>query len=87
MPVQPAVLKSLTFEPASAVPFSSGALSLAGEFGSLSVIRGRAGAWVSTLKPRQTNALSLPGASIALTNKAWLPLASGGVVYGELHGL
>ncbi len=78
--VQPAVLNSFTVEPAAAEPFSSGALSLAGELGSLSVICGAAGAWVSTVKDRETIWLSFPGASIALTEKVWAPSESSGLV-------
>ena len=78
--VQAAVLNSLTVEPAAAEPFSSGALSLAGESGSVSVICGAAGAWVSTLKDRETIRLSFPGASIALTEKVWGPSGSRGSV-------
>ena len=32
---------------------------------------------VSTVNDRETIALSLPGASIALTEKVWAPFASG----------
>ena len=35
------------------------------------------GAMVSTVKERETIALSFPGASIALTEKLWLPSGSG----------
>jgi len=42
------------------------------------------GATVSTVKERVTIALSLPGASIALTDKVWSPFVSGIVrVWGE----
>ena len=54
-------------EPASAVPFTLGALTLEGELGSVSVIEGAAGARMSTVNDLETMALSLPGASIALT--------------------
>ena len=36
-----------------------------------------AGATVSTVKDRDTTALSFPGASIALTEKVWVPSESG----------
>src|SRR6266545_3413086 len=85
--VQPAVLKSLTVVPAAAEPFTSGALSLAGELGSVSVIRGAGGAWVSTVNDRHTIWLSFPGASMAMTKKTWLPFESSGVVAGEPQGL
>ena len=44
-----------------------GLLSLAGESGSLSVIRGAGGGWVSTVNDRHTIGLSFPAASIAFT--------------------
>ena len=59
--VQPAVLYSFTVEPAAAVPFTSGALLLAGELGSVSVIWGAGGAWVSTVKDRNTITALVPG--------------------------
>ena len=53
----------------------------------MSVIRGVGGGWVSTVKERETTGLSLPGASIALTEKVWAPSASGARVSGGLQGL
>jgi hypothetical protein len=45
-----------------------------------------AGASVSTVNDRDTAALSFPGASIALTKKAWVPFESGELrVNGEAH--
>src|SRR6476659_4731405 len=64
-----------------------GVLSLAGESGSVSLICGAAGAWVSTVKDRDTNAPTFPGAPIALTKRVWEPSGSRGAVKGELQGL
>ena len=58
----------LTVEPASAVPLTSGLLSLAGESGSVSVRLGVAGAAVSTVKERVAAEPSvLPTESVART--------------------
>ncbi len=52
------------------------------------VIFGVAGARVSTVKDRDRTGLSLPAASIALTKKMWVPLASGEArVNGEAQAL
>ena len=67
--MHPTVSKSRTVEPASAEPLTSGALSFAGDAGEVAVIIGAAGGRVSTLNDRETVALSLPAASIALTEK------------------
>ena len=74
-------------EPDAALPLTFGALLLAGELGSVSVIRGAGGGLVSTVKERDTTGLSLPGASIALTEKVWRPSTRGARVCGELQGL
>jgi hypothetical protein len=57
----------------------------AGELGSVSVIWGAAGGWVSTVKERDTTTLSFPGASIALTAKVWMPSESDASVFGEVQ--
>ncbi len=52
------------------VPFTWGVLSVAGESGSVSVIWGGAGAWVSTMKLREAGVWSVFWAwSVALTWK------------------
>lgn len=86
-PVHPVVSYSLTVEPASAEPFTSGASSLAGEPGTVAVITGAAGALASTVNDRETSALSLPAASMAFTAKLCGPFDNLGAVNGETHAL
>ena len=53
--------------PAAALPLTLGLLLLAGEGGFVAVIFGLGGGIVSTLNVLETVALTLPGASMALT--------------------
>ena len=59
---------------------------MAGEPGTVAVITGAAGARLSSLNERETIALSLPAASIALTENVWAPWVSRGAVYGDEQG-
>ncbi len=68
-----------------AEPFTLGTLLAAGELGSVSVIWGVAGAWVSTVKVRETTGLSLPGASIALIGEGAVAVRKRRDVCGEVQ--
>lgn len=69
VPWQSASVKTSTLAvSALAVPLTSGLASVAGEAGSVAVIWGAAGAWVSTLNERVAVA-ELPAASVAVTRK------------------
>jgi hypothetical protein len=71
-------------EPVAALPLTSGLLSLDGESGSVSVIVGAPGAWVSTVKVRDAGVWSVfPARSVALTSRLWEPSGSEAVVWGE----
>ena len=87
VPVHPAVLYIFTVVPAAAVPLTFGLLLLAGEAGVVPVIDGVPGGWVSTVNERDRTVLTFPGASIALTKKAWPPSVRWPTVKGELQAL
>ncbi len=87
VPEQSAVEKTLTVEPASAEPLTSGWLSLAGEFGSVSVSCGASGPAVSTVNELLAGVGSmLPAWSRARTSKMWGPSPSAGAAVCELPG-
>ena len=76
-PVQLNSLYRCTFEPAWAVPFTLGALLLAGELGSVSVICGGAGACESSTYGRAVeHAEALPAASIAVARNRVVVLSA-----------